>query len=195
MKVQGQVMEGEEDRIVLASILPKMDKELAKNFETGRVAIDVLGGATNLCHRVRLHTEAVCRVHAFLDNDQTGRSALTRRAKRAFWTAPVSTSQWSAVRQNRRWKLSTLRTYEAVLQTEVGLSLPANGPDKARKWSERVKNLLRQAGKIHDPGAIQVIKLKVARSVAHRGVDAIHPKKIGPIESLKNSLLAKLQET
>jgi putative ATP-dependent endonuclease of the OLD family len=189
------VVEGEEDRIVLASILPKLDKELAKNFETGRVAIDVLGGATNLCHRVRVHTEAVCRVHAFLDNDQTGRNAFDAASKEGLLDgSSVNFAMVGGKTESELEDLYTEDTYEAVLQTEVGLPLLANGPDKARKWSERVKNLLRQAGKIHDPGAIQVIKLKVARSVAHRGVDAIHPSKIGPIESLKNSLLAKLQD-
>jgi hypothetical protein len=85
-------------------------------------------------------------------------------------------------------------TYNGILMADIGLALNASGPDKAKKWSDHVKNLLRQAGKIYDPGAIQVIKLKVSQSAAQRGLAALHPSKIGPIESLKNFLLAKLAD-
>jgi hypothetical protein len=173
-----------------------MDAELAKNFETGRSAIDVLGGANNLGHRVRLHTEAVCRIHAFLDNDLTGRNAFNTAVKEGLLDGSgVNFAMVGGKTESEMEDLYTEATYETVLLAEVGLPLAANGPDKARKWSERVKNLLRQAGRIHDPGAIQVIKLKVARAAAQCGVAAIHSSKIGPIESLKNSLLAKLEDS
>ncbi len=137
------IVEGEEDRIAIRSMLSSMDSSLAGNIQSGRLGIDVLGGAANLRHRIRLHSEAVCRVHVLLDDNSAGRTAF-------------------------------------------------KAADRSKKWTDRLKNLLRRAGKPTDDGTIQIIKIKVAQAAASLGVSALHPSKSGPVESLRNALLGKL---
>jgi len=66
------------------------------------------------------------------------------------------------------------------------------GPDKQKKWSERVRNLLKRAGRAHDDLAIMLIKAEVARSAATKGATALEPGRTAPVQSLVNSLEGSL---
>ena len=80
------IVEGEEDKIALRGILSNLEPMIARELTSGRLAIDVLGGASNLAHRVRLRSEALCEVHVFLDDDDAGRSAFEKAKQGDFWT-------------------------------------------------------------------------------------------------------------
>jgi putative ATP-dependent endonuclease of the OLD family len=190
------IVEGEEDRIALGSILKSMDTQIGKNLEAGRLGIDVLGGATNLGHRARLHTEAVCKVHVFLDDDQAGKQAFKAASKDGLLdTTGVNFAMVGGKTEAELEDLYEQTVYDSIIQQEVGLPWAGRGTDRTKKWTDRLRNLLKQAGKPHDDGTVQIIKIKVAQSAAALGVAALHPSKLGPIESLKNSLLAKLQDS
>ena len=187
------IVEGEEDLIALKSILNSMDAILADELRGGRLAIDVLGGAGNLSHRVRLHTEAMCRVHAFLDDDKAGRASFDKAKQEKL--LDVASVNFSTVGGKTEAELEDMYVddvYQQILLEEVGLRLVPQGPDVAKKWSDRVRNLLRRAGKPHDDATLLSIKIKVAASAASRGNNALHQSKIGPIESLISSLKTSL---
>lgn len=187
------IVEGEEDRIALASILASMDSVLESELKSGRLAIDVLGGASNLSHRIRLYSESVCRVHAFLDDDRAGRQAV--EAARSEGLIDTDSLNLAVVGGKLEAELEDLyksEIYSDILIHEIGLNLVRQGPDRDKKWSDRVKGLLHRAGKPRDDSTLLSVKIKVARAVAECGKEAIHENKIGPIESLKNSLLNKL---
>ena len=187
------IVEGEEDRIALASILRSMDAILDKNLRVGRLGIDVLGGATNLSHRIRLHTEAVGKVQVFLDDDQAGRQAFKAATRDGLVdTNDVNFTMVGGKSEAELEDLYDQSVYDDIIKLEVGLPWGARGADGNKKWAERLKNLLRQAGKPHEDGTIQIIKIKVAQAAGALGVKAIHPSKSGPIDSLKTALLQKL---
>jgi hypothetical protein len=85
--------------------------------------------------------------------------------------------------------------YEDIVFQATGLRLIRNAPDREKKWSDRVRHLLRRAGKPSDDLTIRGIKIRVAQNAAAIGAAAIHKSKSGPIDSLANSLLSKLQKT
>ena len=85
------IVEGDDDKIALTSFL-RSSVSLASALRTGRLAIDVLAGAGNLTHRVRLHADNICKVHAFLDDDASGRSALEAARKEGVLTNKFSKS-------------------------------------------------------------------------------------------------------
>lgn len=189
------IVEGEEDRIALRAILSGMDETLAESLQSGRLAIDVLGGATNLRHRVRLHTEAVCRVQALLDDDAAGREAF--RAATADGAIESSAVNFTRVGGKREAELEDLydeNIYKDIIRAEVGLDWNHKGADAAKKWADRVRNLLRKAGKPEDDGTVRVIKIKVAQAAAQHGQAALHPSKAAPIESLVTSLKGALSK-
>ena len=173
---------------MLAAIFRKTDP-LATALKNGRLAIDVLSGAGNLSHRVRLHADNICKVHAFLDDDESGRTAFGA-ARRAGLLTNASTNLTIVGGKNEA-ELEDLyaeSVYTDILQHEIGLALAANGGDVKKKWSDRVRNLLRRAGKPHTELDVIVIKLKVALKAAELGYDCLHPSKTGPIDSLISAL-------
>jgi len=83
-------------------------------------------------------------------------------------------------------------TFQEFLKIETGLDWSAKGADNKKKWTERVRNLLRRAGKPYDDATLRAIKIKIAEAAADRGQDCLHPSKIRPIVSLSESLVHKL---
>lgn len=183
------IVEGEEDRIALMQILSEIDQAIEVALKAGRIAFDVLGGAGNLSYRIRMHTDVLCKVHAFLDDDIAGRQSYDKAKKEGLLAS--SAVNFTKVGGKTDAELEDLyvdSVYEDILFDEIGLKLVANAPDKSKKWSERVKNLLKKAGKPSDDVVLLSIKIKVAHSAAQLGLAAIHPSKRGPIDSLANSI-------
>lgn len=190
------IVEGEEDRIVLRSILSDLKPTIAEWIKNGRLVIDILGGAGNLTHRVRLHSDALCKVHVFLDNDKAGQSAARAALQQGVLkNADVNFAVCGGKPESELEDLYCEEVYNEILAEEAGSEIIRQGPDKDKKWSDQVRNLLKRHGKLHDESAILAIKLKVARSAAQKGVSAIHTSKIAPIESMANHLLAKMNHS
>ena len=96
------IVEGEEDRTALVGILPAMSALISTELKSGRLAIDVLGGATNLSHRIRLHSDNLCVVHVLLDDDLAGRTA----SERALTEQLLKNSHLNLTRTGGKSKLS-----------------------------------------------------------------------------------------
>jgi hypothetical protein len=187
------VVEGEEDRIAFKGILSSMDSELGNEIKSGRIAIDVLGGAGNLSHRIRLHTEAMCKVHVFLDDDSAGKQAYnSAQQDGVIEAAEVNFSTVGGKAEAELEDLYDVSVYQSIIQAEAGLPWVEQGPDSSKKWADRLRNLLRRAGKPHDDPAVMAIKIKVANSAASNGANALHVNKKGPVESLVSTLKSKL---
>ncbi|MGJ0534301.1 ATP-dependent nuclease [Methylocystis sp.] len=187
------IVEGEEDKIFFDAIFRLQGYGVDYAYKDGRLGIDVLRGAGNLAHRVRMHTEAVSRVHAFLDNDRAGKDAF-EKAKRAGLMLD-SQVNFAAVGGKTESELEDLykeEVYADIIRQETGLDWIKTGPDKNAKWADRLRNLLRRAGKPHDDTAVFAIKLRVAAAAKELGLDSIHESKNLPIMSLLGSLKQSL---
>lgn len=187
------IVEGEEDKISLSRILPDMDTTINAEMKSGRLAIDALGGCGNLGYKVRSHSEAIGKVHVFLDDDNAGRQAVNKARKDNILS--LDSINFSTVGGKKEAELEDLyeeSVYSQILLTEVGAQMPARGPDSSKKWTDRLRNLLRRSGKPLDDPSILAIKIKVAQAASKRGSSAIHINKRGPLESLITSLKLKL---
>jgi len=163
------IVEGDDDRIALTSILSST-VSLANALKTGRLAIDVLAGAGNLTHRVRLHADNICKVHAFLDDDASGRSALEAARKDGVLTNESANLTMVGGKQEAELEdLYREELYAATIKAECGLDWQSRGTDENKKWSDRVRNILRRAGKPHSDADVMPIKLKVANAAAASG--------------------------
>jgi predicted ATP-dependent endonuclease of OLD family len=178
------VVEGEPDREVLEALLAKGSPILSSAMKSRRLVVDVLGGAQNLAHRVRLHKEGFCKVHAFLDNDQEGRSSYGRAEKEGLLSsADINYANWGT---NSDTEIEDLFV-EEISDELVGecFGACASHPEvKGKKWSDRVRRSLKASGKPSDDPYIDMLKARIAQKVAKMGWDAIHPKKKTPLESL-----------
>ena len=66
------IVEGDDDRIALMALLKHHSKFLEKSFNDGVIAIDTLGGASNLGYKVSSIRDSICLYHVFLDKDRAG---------------------------------------------------------------------------------------------------------------------------
>lgn len=188
------LVEGEEDKLALSAILKNRSELVRREIASGRCAIDVLGGTGNLAYRVRLHSESLCRIHAFLDGDVAGQEAFEKaRAEGLLELGDVNFARCGGKREAELEDLYSEDLYDDIIEGETGLRFGRQGPDKGRKWTDRLRNLLRRAGKPTDQSSINPIKLKVARVAAEQGWNALHQAKTGPLESLATSLERKLR--
>lgn len=187
------IVEGEDDKIALTSIL-RSSTSLANALKSGRLAIDVLAGAGNLTHCVRLHADNICKVHAFLDDDASGRNALEAARKAGVLTNELANLTMVGGKQEAELEdLYREEVYAAIIKAECGLDWQTRGADENKKWSDRVRNILRRAGKPHSDADVVPIKLKVANAAAVAGYSCLQNNKTGPIDSLISSLSDKLK--
>ncbi len=71
------LVEGEEDGALIRAWLGEKSPRIKKAFHNAVLAIDHLGGATNLSYKASLYKNNLCHVIGFLDNDQAGRRGVT----------------------------------------------------------------------------------------------------------------------
>lgn len=189
------LVEGPNDVLALISILGS-SAFLKGALAEGRLSVVSLGGASNLLARARFYDDASCKIHAFLDDDREGRLASARvQTEGVLQGADLNLTFCGGKTEAELEDLFEDAVYSDLLKNEAGRSLPRQGPNKAKKWSDRVRVLLRGVGRPHDDPIIDALKLRVARQASKLGIKAISPGKQGPIESLINSLEAKLGMT
>jgi hypothetical protein len=140
-----------------------------------------------------LHTEALCKVHVLLDDDQAGRQAFEAARKEGMLeTEAINFTTVGGKREAELEDLYVGDVYKDIVKSETGFEMIPRGPDREKKWTDRLRNLLHRAGKPTDDNTVLAIKLKVAQAAAASGVGAISEPKRGPSESLVNSLKGKL---
>lgn len=187
------IVEGEDDRIALRSLLSDRDGDLREALNTGRLTIDIMGGAGNLNHRIRVHSEAFCSVHVLLDDDTSGRKAQKNALEEGLLTADaVNLTVVGGKLEAELEDLYNPSIYEDIVLTETGLPLIAKAPDANKKWADRVRTLLKRAGRPSDDASLMVIKLRVAQNAAKAGWSALVPGKTPPLESLAGTLRRRL---
>jgi len=69
------VVEGDEDKIALLSILSSLSKKISKSIKSNFFAIEPIGGAGNLSYKLSLLRNSLCIYHVLLDHDEAGRKA------------------------------------------------------------------------------------------------------------------------
>lgn len=187
------LVEGEEDKLAIASILSSRSVRIQKALQAGRIVVEGLNGAGNLTHRSRLYTERLCKVHAFLDDDEAGRQSVQRAVGEGVMTnADVNLSFCDGKKEAELEDLYLDDVYHDIVMHEAGIELHRREPGRQRKWTDRLRSALRSAGKPFDDASILPIKYKVAATARERGWAALHPEKTLPLESLSNSLERKL---
>lgn len=184
------IVEGEDDRIALGSILSDRSSALAKALSSNRLSIDTLGGASNLSYKAGLLRSALCDYLCFMDDDQEGRKAV-RLAQDEGLVRPadVNFAKLPHLVESEFEDLLDEQFWEAVLQKDFGLNafVPRKG-DQKKKWSDRVYSMFQTAGKTWDDSTEAAIKLTLAKAVAASPKQAVRKSTAGPIDNLVLSL-------
>lgn len=178
------VVEGEDDRISLRALLAHHSPVLKEALQSNRFSIDTLGGASNLAYKLTLLRNLICRTHALLDHDDSGKEAYQKSLAQGL----ISDAQVTFTRQRGRTQaefedLLAPAFIKDFLKTRYGIAVLTG--DKRNKWSDRMADTFASAGKPWDKAAL---KLAVAKQVEASPGEALPDDRRSVFDALVASL-------
>lgn len=190
------LVEGDDDKLALRAILGNRSQILDSALHSGRVIIDSLDGAGSLGAKIGLYKGILCRVHCFLDDDASGRSALEKAQKAGLIDAcDFNLALVGGKAESEFEDMLDEAVYANHIVDRFGVDLRVVKPrNRKAKWSARMADAFLQAGKPFGDLEKQRIKFVTADAVAGSPEVAVVAHAEGVITSLVASLEAKLKE-
>lgn len=189
------LVEGAEDKIAIEALLAHLSSSLKSALHNGTLAIDTLGGGSNLSYKVSLIRDTLCLTHCFLDDDQCGRDSFDKARVQGLLTdADVHFTVCDGMSEAEIEDIFNPQIYEAVIKNSFGVSLQSPKFKTKKKWSDRMKEVFRQQGKRWDSRIEQDIKSKVAFAIANSPSDSLNSQKRSSVDALVSSLEERLAE-
>lgn len=187
------VVEGEDDRKSLAAILPSCSRRIGSALHTGFIAIDTLGGGTNLSYKLSQLRETLCTCHVFLDHDRAGSSAAAKAEADGLATsADITHAICPGLEESEFEDMLNESVYEGLITNRYGASLATPKFKGRKKWSDRLKAAFEHQGKVWNPRLEAQIKSDIADLVAQSPSNALNPHKRGAFDGLVTALESKL---
>ncbi|MCB1864645.1 MAG: ATP-binding protein [Chromatiales bacterium] len=189
------VVEGEEDRRALAALLPVGSKRIGTALQTGFIAIDTLGGGTNLSYKLSQLRETLCNCHSFLDHDKAGLTAFDKALNEGLSTpADVTHVICPGLDESEFEDMLDESIYSEFIRNKYGASLASPKSKGKKKWSDRVRAAFEHQGKVWSSKVEGQIKNDIADLVAANPGKALNVHKRGAFDGLVVALEAKLDQ-
>lgn len=189
------VVEGEDDRIALASILSHLSPSLKTAIAQNALAIDTLAGGSNLGYKLGQIREALCLSHSLLDDDKAGREAFDKARLLGLTTdADVNFCMVQGLNETELEDVFNVDVYKDALLNKYRASLDCPRFKSKKKWSDRVADCFQHCGKQWDDRVEMEVKMIVAQLVAANPANALNPHHKGCLDSLTQTLERKLEE-
>lgn len=188
------LVEGDDDKLALSSILSANSKMIDGAFKNNRFIVDSLNGSTNLSFKASFYINSACSVHCFLDGDQAGREAYEKASSLGYLDlSDVNFSSSPGLKEAEIEDLYDENSYFPAILEQYGVNLNFIKPSKKReKWSKRVESAFVAQGKPWNDSIKMGVKLAVAQVVSRDPLRAVLPAKAGPVSALIGSLEARL---
>ncbi len=187
------VVEGEEDRKALAALLPPASKRIGTALQTGLIAIDSLGGGTNLPYKLSQLRETLCICHSFLDHDKAGLTA-AKRAEREGLASPADITHTicPGLDESEFEDLLDESLYAEFLRIKYGASLASPKFKGKKKWSDRLRAAFEHQGKVWSSKVESQVKSDIAELIVASPAKSLNSHKRGSFDGLVIALEAKL---
>jgi predicted ATPase len=190
------VVEGDEDRIALCALLRELSPQICSAIDSGKVAFETLSGGTNLSYVLGLLRDALlCSYHCFLDNDSCGRMSFEKaKLEGLACVKDVNLATVAGMKDSEIEDLYDLSFYKDLIRNQYNVTLEGNPKFKSnkKKWSDRISDAFKAAGKPWTEALEMEEKAKVAALVAGNPCIALNDYKRGVIDNLADAILAKL---
>lgn len=188
------VVEGEDDRISLNALLRHRSPLLASALAGNRLAIDSLAGAANLAYKLGLLRNGLSNYIVFLDDDSAGRQAHDKALKeRLIDNGNVLWARMSHLEETEFEDfLDDTLVQKQLAQKHAVQSLSVAPAVQKKKWSDRIREAFRIAGKPWDDAVEAQIKVDVAHAVEANPAIALRAATSGPIDNLVKVLEARM---
>lgn len=187
------VVEGEEDRKALTALLPVASKRLGTALQTGLIALDTLGGGTNLSYKLGQLRETLCTCHSFLDYDKTGLAA-SEKAQSEGLAVPseVTHTICPGLDEAEFEDMVDESIYDVFIKNKYGASIASPKFKGKKKWSDRLKAAFEHQGKVWSSKLESRIKSEVADLIVANPTKALNAHKRGSFDGLVVALEAKI---
>jgi putative ATP-dependent endonuclease of the OLD family len=184
------LLEGPGDELAIRQILSERSADIRTALSSGLVAFDDLGGASSLLQKASYYRASACMVFAFLDYDQSGRSAGLKAINAGLLDA--SDVMYAKLPGNAEYELEDLFDLngyaDAFFDTfEVDLRLYKRA---GQKWSDFVESAFLKAAKHWDEKRKSAVKAWLSNYAQHVGSKALHVAS----EACLNSFIATLEK-
>ena len=190
------LVEGDEDKLTVGAVLAYESELLASSLEQGQLAIEPMGGASNLSYDLDRIRDAICVPHVLLDDDLAGRAAAdAARAAGQLSDADLNMTTCPGKANAELEDILDPACYEAVFGNMFGAGVSTRSSKfrTKKKWSDRAEAVARDAGKRWDDRTKMRLKRAVAEAAASDPGSALNPHMRGAIDALILSLEEKLR--
>lgn len=190
------LVEGEEDRIALEGLLRHYSPRCKQALDSGHLAIDTLGGASNLAYKAGLVRAALCAVHCFLDHDAAAKEGFERaRLEGLLNDADINWATCDGMPESELEDLYAPGLYEGLLQSAYRVSLLAPEFRSAKKWSVRMAKTFGRQGKTWDERIEKDVKRRVAELAGASPGTALLPERRSAFDGLIAALHQRFDES
>lgn len=190
------VVEGEDDRRSIASILKDRSESLREALSNGTLSIDSLSGGSNLTYKLSSIRSAICEYHAFLDDDRAGRDGFDKaKAQGLIADAQANFCSRDGLTEAELEDAYDTSLYQNVLWEEFGVSILSPRFKSKKKWSDRMKDCFKHCGKQWNEKTEARVKSRLSFLVEETPESAVNIHHAGPIEMLIKSLEERLSRS
>ena len=188
------IVEGEEDRIAMSSLIAHHSPILKEALHNNRLGIDTLGGGRNLCYKLTQLRMGICDVHVLLDDDDVGRESVEKAIDQSLLElARVTLTRCKDMKdaELEDWYDSSI--YEQLIKNKYGDIINSVHYKQHRaKWSCRIEHTFLKLGKPWSPFLEMEIKHDVASLVAQHPENALKANKRAPFDGMISALEERL---
>jgi len=189
------LVEGEEDKTALSSLLAFESHHLRVALEHGTLALDSLLGGSNLAYKTTQHMNTLCSVHAFLDDDDAGRRAFEKALADGLLShAEVNFATCDGKAEAELEDLYDAAVYQSMIDKAYGVELGSVPFRSSGKWSDRMRDSFRKQGKLWNDRVKNDLKRKIALLVADDPGNALQKRNRGSLDALIRALEKRLAE-
>ena len=184
------LVEGEEDKVAIEALLKHHSPEIAAALKNHSLAIDTLGGSTNLTYKLTQLRMSLCEVYVLLDDDKAGRDSLNKAVEQDVVTlaqATLTTCKNMKDAEFEDWLDPEL--YRSYLEQNFGKILDSKHYKAHKsKWSDRLAQTFEKLGKPWDKFVEMKIKYHVAQLVKKHPDVALRENRRSPFEGLVEAI-------
>ncbi|MFP7755679.1 ATP-dependent nuclease [Thermodesulfobacteriota bacterium B35] len=189
------VVEGEEDKISLTALLSHFSEKIKNSLKNNSFVIEPIGGAGNLAYKLSLLNSALCNIHVYLDNDESGRGAYQVAENDGQLAAKdchyvICNGQPDSEFED----MVNKDLYRQKILDKYGVKLSPATFNNSLKWSDRMRNTFLAQGKQWNKSISQKVKYIVAESIKDNPGVALNEHKKTSFDALLTTIEVKLTQ-
>ena len=187
------VVEGRGDRDCVGALFRARSKSVTAALDSNDLVIDTLAGAGKLNYKLSLLQAALCVVHVFLDNDDSGRDAYHSALNEGLVNdADCQFASCLGMSNSEIEDCIRVDLYAHMLQKYFGVNVDVREFRSAKKWSERMRQTFMPQGRAWNDSVKARVKTKVSELVTSSPSDALDENKGTSVLALIEAVEAKV---